>query len=220
MNFFSIEPKDERDPSLINFLIFMSVFSAICFINSIIKLYLTCTTTQTHQVNIFDQLRQGYSNRDFWRDFAVDFLTFELPIIFYVTFFGFTTLSYVVLLIVFLIIFKIVTKRRKIAYFLSDNSTKTNTDNNTQKSNSTGLNAIIDEKIIRLSINSFRALLFIITSVCILAVDFKIFPRKHAKTSEFGFSLMDVGVGYFILCHSMRLIRNCDDDNSVSSFKK
>jgi hypothetical protein len=79
----------------------------------------------------------------------------------------------------------------------------------------------IDEKLIRISINAFRSLLFVITSVCILAVDFSLFPQQHAKSHEYGISLMDIGVGFFILCHSMRLIRNSPNkEENETSFKK
>lgn len=43
-----------------------------------------------------------------------------------------------------------------------------------------------------------RAVINIITAVCILAVDFKCFPRKLAKTETFGFGLMDTGVGLYV----------------------
>lgn len=59
-------------------------------------------------------------------------------------------------------------------------------------------------RILRLMIQTFRMLVVVISSVCILAVDFFVFPGKHVKTHRFGFSLMDVGVGFFILCHSTR----------------
>lgn len=52
-------------------------------------------------------------------------------------------------------------------------------------------------------ITNFRALTNIITAICILAVDFRIFPRKFAKTEVFGYSLMDTGVGLFILSNAL-----------------
>lgn len=70
----------------------------------------------------------------------------------------------------------------------------------------------LDFKLIRLSVNTFRTYLFIITSACILAVDFSHFPISYMKSHDFGFGLMDIGVGFFILCHSMRLIRNNNID--------
>lgn len=52
-------------------------------------------------------------------------------------------------------------------------------------------------------ITNFRALTNIITVICILAIDFRIFPRKFAKTEIFGYSLMDTGVGLFILANAL-----------------
>lgn len=52
-------------------------------------------------------------------------------------------------------------------------------------------------------ITNFRALTNIITAICILAVDFQIFPRKFAKTETFGYSLMDTGVGLFVLANAL-----------------
>lgn len=60
--------------------------------------------------------------------------------------------------------------------------------------------------LIKLTIDTFRTLVIMISCVCILAVDFFVFPSKHVKTLRYGFSLMDIGVGYFILCHSMRVV--------------
>ncbi|KAF7395234.1 hypothetical protein HZH68_009284 [Vespula germanica] len=52
-------------------------------------------------------------------------------------------------------------------------------------------------------VTNFRALSNIITVICILAVDFRIFPRKFAKTEVFGYSLMDTGVGIFIIANAL-----------------
>ena len=67
---------------------------------------------------------------------------------------------------------------------------------------------ILIEKIIKLSISLYRASVFIITSIAIIAVDFKIFPRIHAKTTEFGLSLMDLGISYeYVIQLAIRLIK-------------
>lgn len=49
------------------------------------------------------------------------------------------------------------------------------------------------------SITCLRGLTYLITVCCILAVDFQAFPRYLAKTERYGFSLMDTGVGLFVL---------------------
>ncbi|KAF1336437.1 Gpi-anchored wall transfer protein 1, partial [Globisporangium splendens] len=45
----------------------------------------------------------------------------------------------------------------------------------------------------------FRAQIMHSTVFAILAVDFTVFPRRFAKTETFGFSVMDIGVGAFIV---------------------
>lgn len=49
------------------------------------------------------------------------------------------------------------------------------------------------------SVTIIRALTYLITVFAILAVDFQCFPRHLAKTERFGYSLMDTGVGLFVL---------------------
>jgi phosphatidylinositol glycan class W len=52
-------------------------------------------------------------------------------------------------------------------------------------------------------IENFRGQILIVTCICILAVDFTIFPRRYAKTENYGYSGMDLGVGLFALAHGM-----------------
>ncbi|CAH1992425.1 unnamed protein product [Acanthoscelides obtectus] len=52
-------------------------------------------------------------------------------------------------------------------------------------------------------ITNHRSLMFLLTMIIILAVDFKIFPRRYAKTGCFGYSLMDAGVGLFIFSNGI-----------------
>ncbi|XP_039142027.1 uncharacterized protein At4g17910 [Dioscorea cayenensis subsp. rotundata] len=56
---------------------------------------------------------------------------------------------------------------------------------------------------IRATILSYRVSVVVVTCLCILAVDFRIFPRRYAKTETYGTGLMDLGVGSFVVANAL-----------------
>ncbi|XP_023227525.1 phosphatidylinositol-glycan biosynthesis class W protein-like isoform X2 [Centruroides sculpturatus] len=63
-------------------------------------------------------------------------------------------------------------------------------------------NCVIGEKIHECLLKEFRCQLLLSTIICILAVDFEVFPRSLIKTEIYGWSLMDTGVGVFVLANA------------------
>jgi len=52
-------------------------------------------------------------------------------------------------------------------------------------------------------ISQYRSYMMLSTIIAILAVDFSIFPREHAKSETYGISLMDMGVGAVIFASAL-----------------
>lgn len=49
----------------------------------------------------------------------------------------------------------------------------------------------------------FRVFVNVETAVCILAVDFNVFPRRYAKTETYGTGAMDIGVGAYVFANAL-----------------
>ena len=115
-------------------------------------------------------------------------MTYVIPVIIYATVFGEHAFLFYVIIIKLNLATMLLNIKEGGMQLLSKWDQSENNDSSILISIKT-----LEDRIIKLSISLVRASVFIIACVVIIAVDFQIFPRIHAKTSEFGFSLMDMG---------------------------
>ena len=68
----------------------------------------------------------------------------------------------------------------------------------------------LSKQVVRLSVSCFRTLVLCIGGVMIMGIDLGSFPTCFAKTNRFGITMMDMGVAYFSICHSLKAFRHVD----------
>ena len=74
--------------------------------------------------------------------------------------------------------------------------------------------------IVDYTFSSFRTMVYMVTSISILAVDFQIYPRSNAKTETYGVSIMDLGVGAYVIGHALKSVQKTTNEDLIKTAKQ
>jgi hypothetical protein len=74
--------------------------------------------------------------------------------------------------------------------------------------------------IVNYTFSTFRTMVYMVTSISILAVDFQIYPRSNAKTETYGVSIMDLGVGAYVIGHALKSVQKSTNVEFIRTAKQ
>ncbi|OAX78689.1 hypothetical protein ACJ72_06999 [Emergomyces africanus] len=152
----------------------------------------------------------------------VDFLLNSTAILFATTLYSSTPLILNILLISPAILILLGPKRNQPAQKARPPTTSLKSSDGAGPDTKTASNKL-DAIPVRPFVTTYRGAMMMVTCMAILAVDFRIFPRRFAKVENWGTSLMDLGVGSFVFSGgvvSARSILKAQNPSSIRSLPK
>ncbi|KKZ66510.1 phosphatidylinositol glycan, class W [[Emmonsia] crescens] len=145
-----------------------------------------------------------------------DFLLNVTAILFATTLYSSTPLILNILLISPAVLILLGSKRNQPAQKAKPPTTALKSSDGAGGNAKTALNKL-DAVPLRPFLTTYRGVMMIATCMAILAVDFRIFPRRFAKVENWGTSLMDLGVGSFVFSGGVVSARSILKAQSTSS---